>query len=97
MRPIDLMRVIEAPLISEKTNAFSEKHQQVAFRVKKSATKIEIREAVEYLFHVEVESVNVLNTKGKQKRFGRTIGRHSDVKKAYVKLKDGFHIDFATA
>jgi large subunit ribosomal protein L23 len=59
-----------------------------------SATKPEVKAAVELMFKVQVESVSILNVKGKQKRFGQTMGRRSDVRKAYVSLKPGQQIDF---
>ena len=68
---------------------------QIAFRVVKDATKKEVKDAVELLFKVQVESVQVINLKGKQKRFGRFEGRRSDVRKAYVCLKPGQDINFA--
>ena len=73
----------------------AEKSNQVAFKVLTDATKVEIREAVQNLFKVEVESVQVINVKGKTKRRGRLIGKRSDWKKAYVTLKAGQDIDFA--
>jgi large subunit ribosomal protein L23 len=97
MRQTDLMSVLEAPIISEKTTLAAEKDHRVVFRVKKSATKGQIKRAVELLFKVEVDSVHVLNVKGKVKRFGRFFGSRSDWKKAYVKLKPGFDIDFSAA
>ena len=72
-----------------------EKHNQVAFRVIQDATKQEVKAAVELLFKVEVDSVQILNRVGKEKRFGRTPGRRSDVRKAYVCLKAGQEINFA--
>jgi large subunit ribosomal protein L23 len=95
MRQIDLMSVIDAPIISEKSTLSSETARQVVFRVKKAATKQQIKRAVELLFKVEVDAVNVLNVNGKKKRFGRFQGARSDWKKAYVKLKTGFDIDFS--
>jgi large subunit ribosomal protein L23 len=97
MRQSDLMSVLEAPIISEKSTLSAEKENRVAFRVKKCATKHQVKRAVELLFKVEVESVHVLNVKGKMKRFGRFLGTRSDWKKAYVKLKPGFDIDFSAA
>lgn len=97
MKHTDLMSVLVAPVISEKSTIAAEKDRQVVFRVKKTATKSQVKRAVELLFKVEVDSVNVLNTKGKAKRFGRFMGTRSDWKKAYVKLKPGFEIDFAPA
>jgi len=91
------MKVLEAPVISEKSSLSAEKEKRVVFKVRKNSTKQQIKRAVEMLFEVEVDSVHVLNVKGKQKRFGRFIGARSDWKKAYIKLKPGFDIDFASA
>jgi large subunit ribosomal protein L23 len=96
MRQADLMGLLEAPIISEKSTRIAEGERCVVFRVKKSASKHQIKRAVELLFKVEVDSVHVLNVKGKVKRFGRFLGMRSDWKKAYVKLKPGFDIDFST-
>ena len=90
-----LMQVILAPIVTEKATFVAEKNQQVAFRVVADATKPEIKAAVELLFKVQVESVQVLNRKGKVKRFGRFVGRRRNERKAYVSLKDGQEIDFA--
>ena len=90
-----LMQVILAPSVTEKATFVAEKNQQVAFRVVADATKPEIKAAVELLFKVQVESVQVLNRKGKVKRFGRFVGRRRNERKAYVSLKDGQEIDFA--
>jgi large subunit ribosomal protein L23 len=73
----------------------ADKHNQVAFRVLQDATKPEIKAAVEQLFKVKVESVQILNQKGRKKRFGRFSGRRSDVRKAYVSLAAGQEINFA--
>jgi large subunit ribosomal protein L23 len=89
-----LMTILLAPVISEKSTMVADKYEQVAFKVMADATKPEIKAAVELMFKVQVESVSVLNVKGKQKRFGRFIGRRSDVRKAYVSLKPGQNIDF---
>ena len=89
-----LLQVLLAPVVSEKATMVAEKNEQVVFEVAKSATKPEIKAAVELLFKVEVDSVNVLVQKGKQKRFGRSMGRRKDVKKAYVCLKPGQEINF---
>jgi large subunit ribosomal protein L23 len=70
-----LMQVLLAPIVTEKATFVAEKNQQVAFRVVDTATKPEIKAAVELLFKVQVESVQVLNRKGKVKRFGRFVGR----------------------
>jgi large subunit ribosomal protein L23 len=92
-----LAGVLEAPIISEKSTIAAEKNRQVVFKVQKQATKKQVKSAVEVMFNVEVDSVQVLNIKGKQKRFGRSLGRRSDWKKAYVKLKLGHDIDFSAA
>jgi len=90
-----LMQVLLAPIVTEKATFVADKNQQVAFRVVADATKPEIKAAVELLFKVQVESVQVLNRKGKVKRFGRFVGRRRNERKAYVSLKDGQEIDFA--
>ncbi len=90
-----LYNVLLAPIISEKSTMIGEKHNQVAFRVIQDATKQEVKAAVELLFKVQVDSVQILNRAGKEKRFGRTPGRRSDVRKAYVCLKAGQEINFA--
>ncbi len=87
--------VITSPVITEKTTLVSEQNQ-IVFNVAKSATKPEIKAAVEALFGVKVKSVNTLVRKGKVKRFRGTIGRQSDVKKAVVTLVDGESVDVTT-
>jgi len=89
-----LMQVILAPIVTEKATFVADKNQQIAFRVVGDATKPEIKAAVELLFKVEVESVQVLNRQGKQKRFGRFMGRRRNERKAYVSLKEGQEFDF---
>jgi large subunit ribosomal protein L23 len=89
-----LMQIILAPVVTEKATFVAEKNQQVAFRVVADATKPEIKAAVELLFKVEVEDVQVLNRKGKEKRFGRYMGRRRNERKAYVSLKEGHELDF---
>jgi large subunit ribosomal protein L23 len=97
MNPERLMQVLLAPIVSEKSTMMAEKNNQVGFRVTPDATKPEIKAAVELLFKVEVESVQVLNQKGKAKRHGRFMGRRRNVRKAYVSLKAGQEINFAEA
>lgn len=92
-----LMKILLAPIVSEKSTMLAEQNEQIAFRVTADATKTEIKAAVELLFKVEVEAVRVVNQLGKQKRFGRTMGRRSDTRKAYVSLKSGQEINFAEA
>jgi large subunit ribosomal protein L23 len=89
-----LMTVILGPHISEKSTAAAEQSQQVVFKVRRDATKGEIRKAVELLFEVEVGNVTVINMSGKTKGQGANRGRKSDWKKAYVRLAPGHDIDF---
>jgi len=92
-----IYQVLLGPHISEKATVVAEKNRQYVFRVRPDANKLEIKKAVEKLFNVQVASVNTTITKGKNKRFGRSLGRRSDIKKAYVALKAGFDIDFTGA
>ncbi|MCX2560091.1 50S ribosomal protein L23 [Acetobacter farinalis] len=84
--------IVRAPLITEKATALSEKNQ-VVFKVAISATKPEIKVAVETLFGVKVVGVNTLVQKGKTKRFKGRMGQRSDIKKAFVQLAEGQSID----
>ncbi|MBS3913704.1 50S ribosomal protein L23 [Methylomonas rivi] len=97
MQQIKLASIISAPIVSEKSAIVADKGNQFVFKVAKNATKLQIKNAVEMMFEVKVESVRVLNVKGKIKRFGRTLGKRSDWKKAYVKLQSGHNIELATA
>ena len=92
-----LMTVLLAPIVSEKSTMMAEKNAQYAFKVLQDATRNEVAAAVQLLFKVEVTGVQMLNQKGKQKRFGRFMGRRDHVRKAYVSLKDGQEINFAEA
>jgi large subunit ribosomal protein L23 len=89
-----LMQVLLAPVVSEKSTFVADKYEQVVFDIAPDANKLEVKAAVELLFKVEVESVQILNRKGKQKRFGRFMGRRNHAKKAYVSLKPGQEINF---
>jgi len=89
-----LMKVLLAPVISEKATFVAERNEQVVFRVAPDATKPEIKAAVELLFKVQVESVQVVNRQGKQKRAGRFAGRRNHTRQAYVCLKPGQEINF---
>lgn len=89
-----LMQVLLAPTVSEKSTYVGEKNNQVVFRVVQDATKPEIKAAVELLFKVKVKGVQVSNVKGKEKRFGRFMGRRRNWKKAYVCLMPGQEINF---
>lgn len=84
-----LMQVIVAPIVSEKATMVAEKSNAVTFKVLQDATKHEIKAAVELMFKVEVKGVSVVNTKGKTKRFGKSMGRRDNIRKAYVRLKPG--------
>ena len=90
-----LYNVLIGPIVSEKSTMVADKNEQVAFRVLQDATKTEVKAAVEMLFKVKVDSVQILNQKGKEKRFGRFNGRRSNVRKAYVSLAPGQEINFA--
>ncbi len=91
------MNVLLEPRVTEKSTQLADSNRQFTFKVIKDATKAEVKGAVELLFEVKVESVQLMNVKGKSKRFGQRQGRRSDWKKAYGKLKEGFDIDFMGA
>jgi large subunit ribosomal protein L23 len=90
-----LMTVVLAPVVSEKSTFVADKNRQYVFRVADNATKPQIKAAVELMFKTKVEGVTVSNVKGKERRFGRTIGRKRSWKKAYVRLAEGQEINFA--
>lgn len=94
---IKLASILTAPIVSEKSAIVADTSNQFVFKVAKNATKLQIKNAVEMMFDVKVDSVRVLNVKGKVKRFGRALGKRSDWKKAYVKLQSGHNIELATA
>ncbi len=89
-----LMKVLLAPVISEKATFIAEKNEQVVFLIMPDATKLEVKAAVELLFKVEVESVQVANRMGKQKRSGKFNGRRNHTRRAFVCLKPGQEINF---
>ena len=96
-KPLDqerLMAVVLGPHVSEKTTIMADKHNQVVFRVRRDSNKVDIRRAVELLFSVKVEQVQVVNCRGKIKRSGNEWGRRQNWKKAYVTLAEGDDIDF---
>ncbi len=93
--PERLMQVLIAPQVSEKSTFVGEKNNQFVFRVLQDATKPEIKAAIELMFKVEVNRVQTANMKGKEKRFGRFVGRRRNWKKAFVSLKPGQEINFA--
>ncbi len=88
------MAVLLAPHVTEKTSLAMQNHNQYVFRVRRDATKIDIRKAVELMFEVKVQGVQVANERGKMRRFGRIQGRTQDWKKAYVRLAQGQTIDY---
>lgn len=93
-----LLQVIIAPQVSEKATYIAEKHNHVIFRVAQDATKSEIKAAIELIWkpqNIQVKSVQIANVKGKQKRFGRFIGRCSNWKKAYVSIQSDQEINFS--
>ena len=92
-----LMSVLVAPHVTEKTTQALQLRNQYTFRVRRDASRFEVRAAVELMFDVKVESVQVVNEPGKSRRFGRTTGRTQDWKKAYVRLAEGHSIDYETA
>jgi len=90
-----LMNVVLAPVVSEKSTLVADKNRQYVFRVADDATKPQVKAAIELLFKTKVQSVTVLNVKGKERRFGRFMGRRRNWKKAYVRLAAGQEINFA--
>ena len=92
-----VFKVLLGPHVSEKATIVAEENNQIVFKVASDATKPEIKTAVEQLFDVKVESVQVVNLKGKRKRTRYGMGKRSDVRKAYVRLREGDDIDFMAA
>jgi large subunit ribosomal protein L23 len=89
-----LMNVLLEPHVSEKSTIAADKAQQVVFKVMPDASKSEIKQAVELLFEVKVDAVQVTNVKGKTKRTQMGVGRRKDWKKAYVRLAEGQDLNF---
>ena len=88
------MNVLIAPHVTEKTSLAMQNNNQYTFRVKRNATKTDIKQAVELMFEVKVKGVQVVNEPGKARRFGKVTGRTQDWKKAYVSLVQGQSIDY---
>lgn len=84
--------IIIRPLVTEKTLSTESTNNTVVFEVKKGTNKIQIKQAIEEIYNVKVESVNVVNVKPKEKRMGRYVGKTNHLKKAYIKLKEGYKI-----
>lgn len=89
-----LLMILREPHTSEKTTILAEKLKQFTFKVIKTATKPEIKKAVEQLFNVKVKSISIINVKGKNKRFKQLSGKRSDWKKAFVTLQPDYDINF---
>jgi large subunit ribosomal protein L23 len=92
-----LMTVLIQPHVSEKAATVTEKANQYVFRVRDDASKAEVKSAVELMFEVKVEGVNLLNRPGKTRRFKNMPGKRTGFKKAYVRLASGQSIDFTGA
>lgn len=92
-----LMNILVSPHVSEKTTVAAENANQIVFKVVPGATKKEIKAAIEMLFEVNVENVQVANVKGKTKRTQNGVGRRNDWKKAYIRLQEGQDINFIGA
>ncbi|MGB5180484.1 MAG: 50S ribosomal protein L23 [Gammaproteobacteria bacterium] len=92
-----IMKVLIAPIVSEKSTRLADENRQFAFKVVPDASKPEVRKAVELMFDVKVDAVQIANVRGKVKRFGQKMGKRSDWKKAYVTLSEGHDINFTGA
>ncbi len=92
-----LYTTLVSPIISEKSTRVGEQSNQYVFRVAKNASKKQVKDAVEKIFDVQVEKVQILNMKGKSKVFRQRQGKRADWKKAYVRVQDGQMIDFGVA
>lgn len=90
-----LLMILREPHTSEKTTVMADKFKQFTFKVLKTATKLEVKQAVEHMFNVKVKNVSIVNVKGKTKRFKQLSGKRSDWKKAFVSLHDNYDIDFS--
>ncbi|MDH3889041.1 MAG: 50S ribosomal protein L23 [Gammaproteobacteria bacterium] len=92
-----IMKVLIAPIVSEKSTRLADQNRQFVFKVVKDASKPEVRKAVELMFDVKVDAVQIANVSGKVKRFGGALGKRSDWKKAFVTLAEGHDINFMGA
>jgi len=92
-----LMTILLGPHVSEKTTDVADRNNQIVFKVRRDSTKSEIRSAVELMFEVKVTNVQVVNCRGKIKKFGKEWGQRQNWKKAYVTLAEGDNIDFLGA
>ena len=92
-----IMKVLVAPIVSEKSTRLADANRQFVFKVARDASKPEVRQAVELMFDVKVEAVQIANVRGKTKRFGASFGKRPDWKKAFVTLAEGHDINFMGA
>ena len=90
----ELMTVLIAPHVTEKSSLAMQNHNQYTFRVRRDATKVDVKKAVQLMFDVQVRAVQIVNEPGKTRRFGVRTGRTQDTKKAYVSLAQGQTIDY---
>jgi large subunit ribosomal protein L23 len=90
----ELMTVLIAPHVTEKSSLAMQNHNQYTFRVRRDATKVDVKKAVQLMFDVQVRAVQILNEPGKTRRFGGRTGRTQDSKKPYVSLAEGQTIDY---
>jgi large subunit ribosomal protein L23 len=90
-----LMNIVLAPVVSEKSTFVADRNRQYVFRVADAATKPQIKAAIELIFKTKVDNVTVMNVHGKERRFGKVTGRRRSWKKAYVRLAEGQEINFA--
>ena len=97
MNQEQIMKVLIAPIVSEKSTRLADEHRQFVFKVVTDASKPDVRKAVELMFDVKVEAVQIANVRGKSKRFGQSLGKRSDWKKAFVTLAEGHDINFMGA
>ncbi len=91
---MNIYEVIKRPLVTEKTTIEKDAKNIIAFEIDTQANKIEVKEAVEKIFNVDVVDVKTINIAGKKKRIGKNVGKRSNWKKAYVTLKEGSKVDF---
>jgi large subunit ribosomal protein L23 len=97
MNQEQIMKVLIAPIVSEKSTRLADENRQFVFKVLRDASKPDVRKAVELMFDVKVEAVQIANVRGKTKRFGQSTGKRSDWKKAFVTLAEGHDINFMGA
>ncbi|CAL1329139.1 50S ribosomal protein L23 [Candidatus Providencia siddallii] len=89
-----LFKILKTPHLSEKTSSLIKKNNTIVIKVIKDATKNEIKKSIQKLFEIKVKSINTLLIKGKSKRHGKHIGYRNDWKKAYIRIKEGYNLDF---